>query len=95
MMTVALKSCLAAILLVANLAVPGAPYAEDDGVAAYANGDYVTALRLFRPMAATGDAYAETYLGVMSTNGQGVPQDYVGGRMVSEGSGSRICPGSI
>jgi hypothetical protein len=33
-------------------------------------------LRLFGPLAAQGDAYAQTYLGLMNANGLGVPQDY-------------------
>jgi TPR repeat protein len=36
----------------------------------------VTALRLLAPLAAQGNAYAETYLGLMDANGQGGPQDY-------------------
>jgi uncharacterized protein len=48
----------------------------EDAAAAYSKGDYVTALRLLGPLAAQGDAYAETYLGLMNANGQGGPQDY-------------------
>jgi TPR repeat protein len=42
--------------------------------AAYGKGDYVTALRLLGPLAAQGNAYAETYLGLMDANGQGGPR---------------------
>ena len=55
---------------------PVAAGAREDAAAAYGKGDYATALRLFGPLAAQGDAYAETYLGVMDTTGQGVPQNY-------------------
>src|SRR5271166_2824509 len=48
----------------------------EDAAAAYGKGDYLTALRLLGPLAAQGDAYAETYLGLMNANGQGGPQDY-------------------
>ena len=49
---------------------------RQDGEAAYANGDYATALRLLRPLANQGDASAQFYLGAMYDTGQGVPQDY-------------------
>ncbi len=48
----------------------------DEGVAAYNQGDYATALREFRPLAEQGDAHAQFNLGVMYENGLGVPQDY-------------------
>ncbi len=48
----------------------------DEGVAAYALGDYATALREFRPLAEQGYAIAQNNLGVMYGKGQGVPQDY-------------------
>ncbi len=40
------------------------------------SGDYMTALRLWRPLAAQGYAYAQYNLGGMYREGQGVPQDY-------------------
>ena len=59
-----------------NMAMAG-PF-EDlaDGWAAYAREDYATAIKLWRPLAAQGDAYAQAYLGPMYEQGQGVPQDY-------------------
>ena len=48
----------------------------DDGIAAYQNGDYGTALRLYRPLAEQGDARAQVRLGFMYEMGRGVPQDY-------------------
>ena len=48
----------------------------EDARAAYERGDYVEALRLFRPLADQGDAPAQNALGVMYQNGRGVPQDY-------------------
>src|SRR5262245_51286937 len=47
-----------------------------DGAAAYARGDYATALRMWRPSADQGDAIAQNNLGVMYEKGRGVPQDY-------------------
>ncbi len=47
-----------------------------EGVAAYERGDYATALREFRPLAEQGNADAQSFLGFMYQEGQGVPQDY-------------------
>jgi TPR repeat protein len=57
-------------------AVPVAAGTWDDFNAAHERGDYETALRLIRPLAEQGYAAAQTNLGVMYANGQGVPQDY-------------------
>jgi Sel1 repeat len=46
-----------------------------DAEAAYKRGDYATALRLWQPFAAQGNAFAQTRLGWMYQNGQGVPPD--------------------
>ena len=46
------------------------------GLAAYESGDYATALREWTPLAKQGDAYAQSSLGWMYQNGQGVPQNY-------------------
>jgi TPR repeat protein len=51
---------------------------QDGEDAAYAHGDYATALRLLRPPANQGDASAQFYLGAMYDTGQGVPQNYAG-----------------
>ena len=45
------------------------------GADAYMEGDFVTALKEWTPLAEQGDADAQTNLGVMYDNGQGVPQD--------------------
>jgi TPR repeat protein len=47
----------------------------EDGVAAYRQGDFTTAMRLLRPLADEGDAKAEFHLGRMYALGQGVGQD--------------------
>lgn len=44
-------------------------------VRAYDNGDYRTALSLFAPLAAIGDAQSETVLGKIYYHGWGVPKD--------------------
>ena len=48
----------------------------EDGFAAVQKGDFATALRLWKPLAEQGNASAQTNLGVMYDNGQGVAQDY-------------------
>ena len=48
----------------------------EDVYAAKNRGDYATALSLLRPLAAQGDATAQTKLGFMYERGQGVPKDY-------------------
>jgi TPR repeat protein len=74
-MKLTLKHALAAILLMLSSAAPVAAGPGEDAVAAYARGDYATALRLLRPLAEQGDAQAQYNLGVLYDNGQGVPQD--------------------
>jgi TPR repeat protein len=66
--------------LVALLAVlsPGDVLAGplEDAAAAYVRKDYATALSVWRPLAALGNAAAQFNLGLMYDNGQGVEQDY-------------------
>ncbi len=47
------------------------------GVEAWGRGDYDTALREFRPLAEQGHAQAQVNLGILYSQGQGVPKDYV------------------
>ena len=47
----------------------------EDGVTAYERQDYATAMRLFRPLADQGDARAQSNLGLMYDNGEGVAED--------------------
>jgi uncharacterized protein len=46
------------------------------GLTALKSGDFVTAVREWRPLAKQGNANAQSYLGVMYENGLGVLQDY-------------------
>lgn len=48
----------------------------DDGVAAYNAGVYETAFREWKPLAEQGDATAQSNLGALYDNGEGVLQDY-------------------
>ncbi len=47
------------------------------GVEAWGRGDYDTALREFRLLAEQGHAQAQVNLGIMSSQGRGVPKNYV------------------
>jgi TPR repeat protein len=75
------KAAVAALILAGSFAgsVAGGPF--EDGVTAAKNGDYATAMRLWRPLADWGDALAQYSLGAMYSAGQGVPQDYVSAHM--------------
>ena len=55
----------------------GSVYGDDfqDGIDAYERKDYKEAVRLFRPAAEQGDAFAQYNLGWMYDKGKGVPQD--------------------
>jgi len=63
----------AAALLIGAPAALAGPW--EDGMAAYNRGDYVPAMRLFRPLAEQGNAKAQTVLGVMFRQGEGVPKN--------------------
>ncbi len=60
---------------------------------AYDSGDYATALRLWRPLAERGHADAQYSLGVMYSQGRGVPQDYVQAHMWFNLAAARLLPG--
>jgi TPR repeat protein len=47
----------------------------EDGMAAYNRGDYMPAIRLFRPLAGQGNPKAQNILGVMFRRGEGVPRN--------------------
>jgi TPR repeat protein len=49
----------------------------EDGMVAYNRGDYVPAIRLFRPLAEQGNAKAQSLIGVMYRRGQGVARNSV------------------
>jgi len=49
----------------------------EDGMAAYNRGDYVPAIRLFRPLAEQGNPKAQSVIGAMYRKGQGVAKSSV------------------
>ncbi len=62
-------------LLLSLIPFPAWAVDFDKGWAAYNNGDYVTALKEWTPLAEQGDAYAQNNLGNMYADGRGVLQD--------------------
>jgi TPR repeat protein len=66
-----------AIAVLGLLFVAGSAVADDfsDGVEAYNRGDYAEALKLLLPPAEQGYADAQFNLGIMYSNGEGVPED--------------------
>ncbi len=56
-----------------------------EGCDAYERGDYDTALKEFRPLAEQGHAQAQLNLGIMSSQGLGVPKNYVQAYVLSYG----------
>ena len=69
-----IKAALVAIILL--LAAPVAAQDLEVGRDAYLRGDYVAALREFRPLAERGNVMAQISLGYMYDKGLGVAQDY-------------------
>jgi TPR repeat protein len=49
----------------------------EDGMVAYNRGDYMPAIRLFRPLAEQGNPKAQSLLGVMYRRGEGVARSSV------------------
>jgi uncharacterized protein len=72
----AIKTVVVALILAAGIAGSAAAGPFEDGAAAYNRRDYVTAMRLLRPIADQGNAAAQKYLGDMYFIGQSVPKDY-------------------
>ena len=68
------RFAIAAVLLVTLIGLARAGF--DEGVVAYKQGDYATALKEFRPLAAQGNADAQAKLGFIYHIGLGVAQDY-------------------
>jgi TPR repeat protein len=71
------KSILCGCALMVLASVSGAPSTAsagpwEDGMTAYNRGDYVPAIKLFRPLAQAGNAKAQNVMGVMYRKGQGV-----------------------
>ena len=70
-----MKALIASLLvaLSVNMAMAGD---FEDGLAASQGQDFATALKIWKPLAAQGNARAQHNLGFMYERGEGVPQDY-------------------
>ncbi|TFG65431.1 MAG: sel1 repeat family protein [Gemmatimonadales bacterium] len=75
-MKITAKASLVALVLSLGFAAPISADENEVALAAFERGDYATALRHWRPLAEQGDAKAQSNLGGMYQEGQGVPQDY-------------------
>jgi len=75
MSTAARRIVTAILLMLVALCVARAGPVED-AEAAYARGDYVAALRFYRPLAEDGVYPAQFALGTMYQTGRGVPQNF-------------------
>jgi len=64
------------IALVLALAAPARAQSLGQGLSAFQRQDYVTASRIFIPLAERGSAAAQTHLGFLFETGRGVPQNY-------------------
>ena len=62
-----------AIILALSFAEPVASGPFEDGVAAYKKQHYVTAMKLWRPLAEAGNPEAQANIGVLYRDAQGVP----------------------
>ena len=70
-----MRTLLAALTALMLFATPVVAGDYEDGVVAYNAGDYQKAFRLWKPLAEQGVADAQSNLGVMYDNGEGVPED--------------------
>ena len=66
----ALIGAVTATWLVGTAGAHAGPW--EDGMVAYNRGDYVPAIRLFRPLAEAGNPTAQNQIGVMYRKGEGV-----------------------
>ena len=62
-----------AIILASGATALAGPW--EDGMVAYNRGDYVPAIKLFRPLAQAGNAKAQNVLGTMYRKGEGVAKN--------------------
>ena len=71
------KAITAVVLILSFFVAPMASAAQiDDALVAYYRGDYTNALKRLTPLAKQGEVIAQSLLGDMYFNGQGVTQNY-------------------
>ena len=71
-----MKNLTIALAFLMTFSLPVSAQDFQKGLAAYEAGDYATALKEWKPLAEDGDAAVQYNLGIMYSNGYGVPQDY-------------------
>jgi uncharacterized protein len=72
-----MRMMIVALIVLIGLGSAGSVRADlDAGSTAYNRGDYITALREWRPLAERGDGVAQYNLGLMYRFGRGVSQDH-------------------
>ncbi|MEH6728495.1 MAG: tetratricopeptide repeat protein [Hyphomicrobiales bacterium] len=74
-MNLIFKNLIAPVVLAFVLIVPAAADPLEDGLSAYSNGEYATALEILRPLAEAGNAKAQYQLGFSYDSGKGVIQN--------------------
>jgi uncharacterized protein len=72
---------LTTLVLGFGLVVPGSDGTHADVSNTEKQQDFVTALRVIKPLAEEGDAFAQLATGIMYFNGWDTPRDYVQARM--------------
>jgi TPR repeat protein len=70
------REALAAMAMCVAVTVPALAEPSKDASAAWDRGDYVVAMRMYRPLADRGNTEAQHKIGTMYQNGWGVPQSY-------------------
>lgn len=65
-----------AAVIVLLPAIPAYAQSLGHGISAFQRQDYVTASRVFIPLAERGNVAAQSYLGFLFETGRGVPQNY-------------------
>ena len=65
----------AGLILAVGLAWPAIAGPREDAATAYSRQEYATTVRLLKPLADQGAAWAQTFLGFMYAYGEGVPKD--------------------
>lgn len=66
------RAIVGVIAIILGSSAPALAGPWEDGMVAYNRGDYVPAVKLFRPLAQAGNAKAQHALGVMYRKGEGV-----------------------
>ncbi|WOJ90157.1 tetratricopeptide repeat protein [Methylocapsa polymorpha] len=71
------RSALGMFVFILGLVSPAVAESFRDGTAALSAHNYTRAAQIFSDLAVAGDPRAQTYLGFMFANGEGVPQNFV------------------